>query len=57
MAIRLTPEQIENIKKYRYASSDWTPLDLCFNPWWEFVTNRLSKVRKFIASFYLIFAF
>ena len=39
----LTAEHLENIKNCKYTTNDWTPMDNCFNPWWEFVTNRLSK--------------
>ena len=44
MAVKLTKKQLENIKNYKYATSDWTPLDHVFNPWWEFVVKNLSKV-------------
>ena len=57
MAIRLTPQQLENVKNYKYKTNDWTPLDLAFNPWWEFAVNSLSKVSLFFffsIKFYII---
>ena len=39
----LSREHLENIKNCKYITNDWTPLDHCFNPWWEFITNRLSR--------------
>ena len=46
MSIKLTPKQLEAVKNYRYKTNDWTPLDLAFNPWWEFVVNSLSRVSQ-----------
>jgi len=39
--IKLTKEEVENIRKYKYATNDWTTMDYVFNPWWEFLVNRI----------------
>ena len=46
MAIKLTKHELENIKKYKYATSPATPLDGVFDPWWNFCVNRLPKVSN-----------
>ena len=43
MAVKLNKKQLESIRDYKYATSDWTPLDKVFNPFWEFCVNSLSK--------------
>ena len=39
----LTKQHLENIKNYKMTTNDWTPMDNAFNPWWEFVANRLPR--------------
>jgi len=42
MAVILEKKHLENIKNYKYTACDATILDGVFDPWWEFVTKRLS---------------
>lgn len=41
MAIQLTKEEVENIKKYRYTTSSATYMDGIFDPWWNFCVDML----------------
>ena len=43
MAVHLNKEQLENIKNYKYVTSDWTYIDMKFNHFWEFCVSCLSK--------------
>ena len=55
MAVHLTKQELENIKDYKYAAAEWTQLDYVFDPWWNFVTNRLSKVSgRVFSDFYFL---
>ena len=41
MAIQLTKEEIDNIKKYRYTTSSATYMDGVFDPWWNWCVKML----------------
>jgi len=41
MAIKLSRWELENITKYKYETNPATPLDKIFDPWWNFLVNRL----------------
>lgn len=43
MAIKLTKEEVENIKKYRYTTSAATFMDGVFDPWWCFCQRMLPE--------------
>lgn len=57
MAIELSEEQLKNIKEYRYSACPATALDKVYDPWWEFVVNRLPRVSviRLIFTYYLDF--
>jgi hypothetical protein len=38
---KLSVQHLEHIKNYKYTTNDWTTMDNAFNPWWEFLANRL----------------
>ena len=39
MAVILSKKELQNIAEYKYATNPWTPLDMVFNPWWEWVAR------------------
>jgi ethanolaminephosphotransferase len=41
MAIKLTQEDIEKVKNYKYVTSEATPLDKVFDPWWNWCVSKL----------------
>ena len=43
MAIKLTKEEVENIKKYRYTTSAATFMDGIFDPWWNWCVKVLPE--------------
>ena len=43
MAVKLTQEDIEKVKNYKYTTSDWTPLDKVFDPWWNWCVSKLPN--------------
>ena len=43
MAIVLSKRDLKNIVDYRYETNPWTSLDHVFNPWWEFVTEKMPR--------------
>ena len=52
MAIVLTKEEVENVKKYRYTTSPATPLDGVYDPFWNWVQSITPKVSKKSSFFY-----
>jgi hypothetical protein len=46
MSIKLDKEAIENIKKYKFGTNDFTTLEkYIFNPFWEFIVTLLPRVK------------
>ena len=43
MAVKLSKEQLEHLKNYKYVTSEWTFLDNKYNHFWEFTVNCLPR--------------
>ena len=44
MAVKLTKEEVENVRKYKYSTSPATPLDGVYDPFWNWVQSITPKV-------------
>ena len=42
----LTEEHISNLKNYKYASCEYTPLDNLMNHFWKFAAKFIPKVSS-----------
>ena len=47
MAIKLSRQELENIKTCRYTTNPATKMDIIFDHWWTWLTNRLPMVSYF----------
>lgn len=45
MAIKLSKQELENIKNFTYTTNPATALDKVYEPWWNWVADHLPKVR------------
>ena len=50
MAVKLTKEEVENARKYKYSTSPATPLDGVYDPFWNWVQSITPKVSHIILN-------
>jgi hypothetical protein len=43
----ITKDGLDNLKKYKYISGGYSPIDKIMNHWWEYVATWIPMVFSF----------